>query len=96
MTASDILLKTNKALDLINKTEITEDELKDINVTVAQYDDILQRLWFLMIDLGNTINSLKAKQAKEPNALTEGFIKVLSNVRDQMALKFGERDYFRK
>jgi len=96
MTATDILFKTNKVLELINKTEITEDELKDLNNTVLQYDDMLQRLWFLMIDIGNTINSLKAKQAKEPNPLTEGFIKVLSNVRDQMALKFGEKDYFRK
>jgi hypothetical protein len=94
MTASDVLIKTTLAHRLLDKTEITEDELRDLHNTLGKYDDTLQRLWFMMIDLDNTISDLKRK--KDKDALDEGFIKVLSNVRDQMAAKFGEKGYFTK
>lgn len=94
MTASDVLIKTSLAHRLLDKTEITEDELHDLHNILGKYDDMIQRLWFLMIDLGNTINDLKRK--KDRDALDDGFIKVLSNMRDQMAARFGEKGYFTK
>jgi len=92
MTASDILIDTSKAHILISKTEISEEELAALHKMVDDHGSTLQRLWFLMVDLNNTISTLKGKG---DDVINNGFIKVLSNVRDQMALKFGEKGYWK-
>ena len=96
MTATDILNSTSQAHTLISKTEISEEELLNLHKMVDDYGSTLQRLWFLMIDINNTVGSLRGKSEKDRTPVDNVSLKLLSTVRDFMALKFGEKDYFRK
>jgi len=89
MTASDAMLHAIQMHEMIDKTEITEEEIIFMHKMVEEQRQVIEKVWFAIIGVDNSIKNNAEKLGKD-----DSLIKILEVVRDQFSKAIGEPTYF--
>lgn len=90
MTATDSMLNALQLHELIDKIEITEDEISRMHDMVAKQQSILEKVWFTILGLDNSIITQKEKHGED-----DSYVKVLRVIRDEFLKAINEPNYFK-
>lgn len=86
MTVTDIHEKSANVQTLIEDLSCTPEEKAELHHVIGEYGKMLERIWFLMIDLDNSIQKCQ----------DQSFKKLLMHIRNEMATRMGEPNRYEK